>query len=130
VPIPSGPAAEIAAALGAVHRSGERRPRHPQHRPIDFARINCAALQILPRLLQRWLPGGRIEGREYVVRNPKRHDRRPGSFKINLVTGRWADFASGERGGDPISLAAYLASCGQLVAARQLADMLGLAADG
>lgn len=96
---------------------------------IDFAAMNRAALGRLPDILARWLPGGRIEGREYVVRNPKRHDLRPGSFKINIDSGRWADFATGDQGGDPISLAAYLAGCSQIEAARQLAAMLGLAAD-
>jgi hypothetical protein len=33
-------------------------------------------------------------------------------------------------GGDPIALVAYLNRCSQLEAARRLADMLGLAADG
>ena len=47
-----------------------------------------------------------MEGHEYVARNPTRADRRPGSFKINLRTGRWADFATGDKGGDPVSLAA------------------------
>jgi hypothetical protein len=89
-----------------------------------------AALGRLPDILARWLPGGRIEGREYVVRNPKRHDHRPGSFKINLDTGRWADFATGDKGGDPISLAAYLAGCSQVEAARKLAAMLGIASNG
>lgn len=98
--------------------------------PVDFAAVNRAALGRLPDMLARWLPGGRIEGREYVARNPKRRDQRPGSFKINLDTGRWADFATGDRGGDPISLAAYLAGCNQIEAARQLAVMLGLSADG
>lgn len=97
---------------------------------INFAAVNRAALGRLPDVLARWLPGGRIKGREYVVRNPKRHDARPGSFKINLNTGRWGDFATGDRGGDPISLAAYLADCSQVEAARRLAAMLGLAADG
>jgi hypothetical protein len=97
---------------------------------VDFAAVNCAALGRLPDILARWLPGGRPEGREYVVRNPKRRDQRPGSFKINLDTGRWADFATGDRGGDPISLAAYLAGCSQVEAACRLAEMLGLAADG
>ena len=94
---------------------------------VDFAAVNRAALARLPDILGRWLPGGRIEGREYVVRNPKRRDQRPGSFKINVDTGCWADFATGDRGGDPISLAAYLAGCSQVEAARQLAAMLGLA---
>lgn len=97
---------------------------------VDFAAVNRAALGRLPEILHRWLPGGRIEGREYVVRNPKRRDQQPGSFKINLDTGRWADFATGDKGGDPISLAAYLAGCSQVDAARQLASMIGLSADG
>jgi hypothetical protein len=103
--------------------------RHPRV-PIDFAAVDRAALGRLPEILARWLPGGRIEGREYVVRNPKRRDQRPGSFKVNLDTGRWADFATGDKGGDPISLAAFLAGCSQVDAARRLAAMLGIAADG
>jgi hypothetical protein len=97
---------------------------------VDFTAVNRAALGRLPDILVRWLPGGRIEGREYVVKNPKRRDQRPGSFKVNLATGRWADFATDNRGGDPISLAAYLAGCSQVEAARRLAVMLGLACNG
>lgn len=98
-------------------------------KPLDFAAINQAALASLPALLARWLPGGRVQGGEYVAINPRRHDRSPGSFKINLHTGRWADFASGERGGDVVSLAAYLAGISQADAARRLAEMLGLHRD-
>jgi hypothetical protein len=65
-------------------------------------------------------------GREHVARNPKRHDRQPGSFKVNVVTGRWADFATGDCGGDPVSLAAYLFGLTQAEAARRLAEMLGM----
>ena len=72
--------------------------RFPNRR-IGFDCINRAALGILPALLSRWLPNGRREGREYVARNPRRTDRTLGSFKINLRTGRWADFATGDRGG-------------------------------
>jgi hypothetical protein len=104
--------------------------RRPAAAAVNFDDVNRAALGRLPDILARWLPGGRIEGREYVVRNPKRGDRRPGSFKVNLDTGRWADWASGDKGGDPISLAAYLAGCSQVHAARRLAAMLGVAADG
>jgi hypothetical protein len=98
--------------------------------PVNFHAVNRAALARLPDILARWLPGGRIEGREYVVRNPKRRDRRPGSFKVNLDNGRWADFATGDKGGDPIALVAYLAGYSQVEAARRLAAMLGTAADG
>jgi hypothetical protein len=96
---------------------------------LDFVEVNKAALARLSDILARWLPGGRIEGREYVVRNPRRRDQRPGSFKVNLGSGKWADFATGDKGGDPISLAAYLTGCSQIEAARELAAMLGLADD-
>jgi hypothetical protein len=93
---------------------------------IDFARINRAALAAMPSLLLRWLPDGRYQGREYVARNPRRADRHLGSFRINILTGRWADFATDDKGGDVVSLAAYLADIGQVEAARRLAGMLGL----
>ena len=98
----------------------------PHRRKPDFATINSAALAVLPSLLQRWLPEGRASGGEYSARNPRRADRNPGSFKINLHTGRWADFATGDSGGDVISLAAYLADISQGEAARRLAEMLGI----
>ncbi len=96
---------------------------------IDFDAINLAALAVLPELLRRWLPDGRIQGVEYTAINPTRDDRRLGSFRINTQTGKWADFATGDRGGDVVSLAAYLAGTGQTEAARKLADMLGMRDD-
>ena len=52
---------------------------------VDFEAINAAAMAHLPALCTRWLPDGRREGREWSARNPRRVDRRPGSFKVNLV---------------------------------------------
>ena len=96
---------------------------------IDFGEINRAALDRLPDLLRRWLPDGRVEGQEFVAKNPRRADKKPGSFKINMRTGRWGDFATGDTGGDVVSLAAYLAGTKQIEAARNLADMLGVPID-
>ncbi|MGO8915856.1 MAG: hypothetical protein ACLQJR_08115 [Stellaceae bacterium] len=93
---------------------------------IDFAGVNAAALARLETLLRRWLPDGRRHGDEWIARNPRRLDRRPGSFKVNLITGRWSDFAIGVGGGDVVSLAAYLAGIGQGEAARNLAAMMGV----
>lgn len=101
--------------------------RRRGRRPLTFAAVNRAALLALPALLERWLPDGRRRGNEWVARNPRRADRRPGSFKVNLLTGRWADFATGDAGGDVIALAAYLAGISQSEARRELARMLGLA---
>src|SRR5207253_1161955 len=96
---------------------------------IDFAQVNRAAIAVLPALLRRWLPDGLYRGREYVALNPTRADTRRGSFKIVIAgprAGVWADFATGDRGGDVVSLAAYLGRCSQSEAARQLLAMLGL----
>lgn len=95
----------------------------------SFAEINSIAMSVLPSLLARWLPDGKLRGREYTARNPKRADRNAGSFKVNVHTGRWADFATGDKGGDVISLAAYLSGKGQGEAARELARMLGVRHD-
>lgn len=110
---------------GGRARSGHRTTS--QANRIDFGRVNRAALAELPQLLERWLPGGRIKGAEYVALNPRRADQWPGSFRINTRTGRWADFAvSDARGGDVVSLAAYLCGIRQVEAAERLANLLGI----
>jgi hypothetical protein len=97
---------------------------------LDFKTINQAALPALPAILARLLPGGKAISGEYVARNPTRADRRAGSFKINLCNGRWSDFATGDAGGDVVSLLAYLENQSQGDAARLLAGMLGLNSGG
>jgi len=96
------------------------------YRRLDFGRVNRAALACFDDILRRWLPGGKFEGSEYVVRNPTRFDHRCGSFKINVRSGKWGDFAADVGGGDPISLAAYLFRLSQYEAAQRLAEMLGI----
>ncbi len=125
------------AGCGPGHRAMTvaGRPRAPVDRAarparLDFQAIARAALAALPALLDRWAPGGLIRGAEWSGRNPKRTDHHPGSFKVNVRTGRWADFATGERGGDVVSLAAYLHDLPQAEAARRLAGMLGIGEDG
>lgn len=98
-----------------------------QVRKINFIHINN---QIRPNIiccLRRWLPDGEIKGHEYIALNPKRNDRKKGSFKINIHTGKWADFADhNAQGGDIISLAAYLFNQKQHNAALELAQMIGV----
>lgn len=92
-----------------------------------FPRINEAALDRFDSVMV-WLglEGGKNEGQEYVVLNPRRNDHKLGSFKINRPTGKWSDFADDTRGGDLVSLVAYLQGVKQLAAADALADYLGL----
>jgi hypothetical protein len=76
-----------------------REQNYARKRKIDFAAINNAAASYIPSLVRIWLPDGRCHGREWVALNPRRGDKRLGSFSINTVTGQWADFATGDRGG-------------------------------
>lgn len=92
---------------------------------LDFSQVNVSALATLPSLLGAWLPDGKLRGREWVARNPTRADKRPGSFSINVDTGKWADFATGDRGGDVVSLLAYLKGLTQYEAALALSNELG-----
>ncbi|MCV2894511.1 hypothetical protein [Lentibacter sp. XHP0401] len=92
-----------------------------------FQEVNAAALPQLESLCSHWLGQGRKEGREYVALNPTRADNRLGSFRINLISGKWADFATGDRGGDAISFYAYIEGMSQIEAARALAIDLGVA---
>jgi hypothetical protein len=95
-------------------------------RRIAFRRISDAALSHADVLVPRWLPEGRREGAEWVAINPTRADNRRGSFKANMRTGRWSDFATGAAGGDLVSLAAYLFRLKQGEAAIKIAEALGI----
>ncbi len=91
---------------------------------IDFPAIARAALPHLPALCERWLPGGRRIGREWICGSLS--GGRGQSCRVNLTTGRWADFATGDKGGDAVSLAAAIHRITQVEAARRIAGMLGL----
>jgi len=95
-------------------------------RKIAFLQIAEASLAAADTLVPRWLPEGRREGAEWIATNPTRIDKRRGSFKVNLRTGRWSDFAVEASGGDLISLAAYLFRLKQGQAAVKIADALGV----
>ena len=77
-------------------------------------------------LLRQWLPGGTLQGNEYVALNPTRNDNRLGSFKCNIRTGRWCDFSTGDAGGDLISLYAYLQRTTHHKAALHLIESLSI----
>jgi putative DNA primase/helicase len=78
----------------------------------DFPKL-IASIDILS-FLETHLPGGQVKGGEYKVRNPTRPDKKAGSFSINIASGVWKDFSTGEKGGtDMISLYAYVNKCNQ-----------------
>ncbi|MBD5417082.1 MAG: DUF3987 domain-containing protein [Desulfovibrio sp.] len=90
---------------------------------LDFQALNEAALAHCPGLLERLLPGGKLSGAEYVCGNL---GGGPGaSCSVNVHSGKWADFAAGQGGGDLISLVAEQRGVNQVEAARLLGDMVG-----
>jgi uncharacterized protein (DUF927 family) len=97
---------------------------------VDFKAVSSAALNALDFVIPQLLPAGRRESGEWVARNPTRNDAKPGSFKVNLRSGVWCDFATGDKGGDVIDLKAYLDGKSKLEAARDLANMLNVQSTG
>jgi putative DNA primase/helicase len=94
----------------------------------DFIRTVAAAALGRFDQVADWLglASGKNQGREYLPLNPKRADTKAGSFTINRDSGAWSDFATGDKGGDLVSLCAYLHSIKQGAAADKLADFLGI----
>lgn len=89
--------------------------------------VAALALRAADYLVPEWLPDGRRQGGEWVAVNRARGDRRPGSFGVSLETGRWNDFADDTaKGGDLVSLLAYLRGCRQVDAAQEIDRQLGL----
>ena len=98
--------------------------RGRQGTDLDFKRINETALAS-PDFLQSRLPQAKRQGKELVAGDIYGH---PGkSFGCNTETGVWSDFATGEAGGDIISLVAAQEELSQAKAARMIAEELGLA---
>ena len=91
----------------------------------DFKNIADLAKSSPLTIVSYLCPYGKREGHEWVALNPTRSDTKPGSFKINLRTGKWADFSTGDRGGDLISLWAYIKGIGQYEAMKELKTVLG-----
>lgn len=111
------------------HNTNGNNAKHQENsvlKSLDFAAINRTALSNALPILQRWLPDGKLLGREYTARNPKRADKKAGSFRVNISTGKWADFACGVRGGDLIALTAYLFDLSQIEAAKRISEMLAI----
>ena len=106
-----------------------QRMNKPIKRP-SFADVKSAALKDIDRVLFHWLPNGkRVDGgKEYTAPNPTRTDKRAGSLKVNLSKGTWADFATGDKGGDLIDLVRYIDGGTDVEACNKLADLLHVSA--
>ena len=89
----------------------------------NFAQIKQRYRENPMAVLQQLVGQGKIEGSDYVALNPKRNDSRLGSFRIDIQTGRFYDFATGDRGGSVIDLAMFVYNCGIVEAAQRLESL-------
>lgn len=89
---------------------------------INFEGVNSYLRPRFGTIVMGWIPGGEINKGKYLVRNPTRNDHNPGSFIIYVETGAWEDFATGDKGGDPVSLYAYTKGIGQVEAAKRIIE--------
>ena len=93
---------------------------------INFDEVKSAYRGVEHDLLQILLPDGRVEGHEYVALNPTRVDQHLGSFRINMNTMKWADFATSDKGSDLISLWSYVRGINNGQAAKEMITILGV----
>ena len=90
---------------------------------ISFAEIKQRYRENPLPILRQLVGEGKIEGNDYVALNPRRNDKHRGSFRVDIATGRFYDFATGDRGGSVIDLAAFVYNCGIVEAAQRLEDL-------
>ena len=74
-------------------------------------------------LCQRWLPKGKRSGDWWVASTPWREDKNP-SLGVNIRSGNWKDFATGDRG-DIVALYSKVAGVGFREAAKAVAIYVG-----
>lgn len=94
---------------------------------LDFKKIAQHAADRTEEVCRQWLPNGKRNGQEWEIGD--RHGSAGKSLKIHLngsKAGMWADFSTDDKGGDLISLVAYVENCATLEAARKLASFLGI----
>lgn len=87
---------------------------------LDFTSLAQRLLLNADTLVPQWLRDGRRRGHEWVCGDLGGSEG--DSCSVNLLSGRWADFATGDKGGDLISLYAAIHEISMGDAYRELAD--------
>ena len=90
---------------------------------VDFERLNQSLLNNASYYVPAWLPGGKLVGYEYTCGSLTGGNG--GSCKVNITSGKWADFADDNKGGDLVSLYAAINSLSQVEAAKILLVEMG-----
>lgn len=87
----------------------------------DFKSLNSRLQPYWESILITNAPGGKVVGNEYKASGINGGSGR--SFSFNLVSGKWADFATGDKGNDVIAYYALVKSVSQGEAAKELTSV-------
>lgn len=87
---------------------------------INFDEIREALSSNIRTIIADLCPGGRLVGQEWTCGTTT--GGKGDSFKFNIRTQKWSDFATGDKGGDIIALYAFQRGIKQLDAAKELAE--------
>ena len=87
---------------------------------ISFVEIKQRYSENPLPILRELVGAGEIQGSNYVALNPRRNDKHRGSFRIHIATGKFNDFATGDKGGSVIDLAKFVYNCGIVEASQRL----------
>ena len=96
---------------------------------VNFDELKQQYRQCPIETLKRLLGNGKIEGGDYVALNPRRSDKKAGSFRIDIASGKFHDFATGDSGSGIIDLTAFVYDCDLLTAAQKLQQLFPFLAD-
>lgn len=84
--------------------------------------VNDSAIPRIPAIAKRWLPSGELRCHHWVSPNPR---SKSSQLKVDLRTGAWRDWATGDHGDDVISLLCFLQDVADDIAVHEVARMLG-----
>ena len=116
--------AQLLADLVGSLMTGLVQVGNARAKKLPFDQIRADTLAIAEQLLREWFPVGKVVGREFKVGNLRGE---PGeSLGINLITGRWKDFDTGEKGYDLIGLYAAYSRIDRAKATHELGRKLGV----
>ena len=96
---------------------------------VNFQELKQQYSQCPMDILKRLVGNGKIEGGDYVALNPRRSDKKTGSFRIDIASGKFHDFATGDSGSGIIDLTAFVYDCDLLTAAQKLQQIFPFLAD-
>lgn len=89
----------------------------------DFSKIKKAYKENPLLFLKSLIKNGKTEGNNYVALNPRRNDTKTGSFKIDIASGKFYDFSSGDKGGSILDLAMFVWGCDLIEATQRLEEL-------